>query len=209
DSRQALRAADQASGGFLNRIVSRLIDKNSTKTWADFVNKALDGRKGEEALKDAYTTVAKNSSIGRGGANTLGMGSRILGGAFGALGMFLSGQALVDHLSQGHWFDSFVDSTSFVSSGLAFGGAIIGSVALTEAGLVIGSFGIGVLIGTGIDKGSAWLTKKVFGVDLSPSSIISSQMTGMDRLLTPLWADPSKPAYTQTLGWKLNDWLGW
>ena len=186
-----------------------MIDKNSTKTWADFVNKALGGRKGEEALKDAYTTVAKNSSIGRGSANTLGMGSRIFGGALGALGMVLSGQALVDHLSQGHWFDSFVDSTSFVSSGLAFGGAIIGSVALTEAGLVIGSFGVGVLIGTGIDKGAGWLGQKVFGVDLSPSTLIANQMTMMDQVLTPMWADPSKPAYTQTLGWKLNDWLGW
>jgi hypothetical protein len=122
--------------------------------------------------------------------------------------MGLSGYSLQENISQGRWVESFVDATSFVGSGLAFGGALAGSAALTAAGLVAGSFGVGYLIGTGIDKGTAWLSRKAFGVDLSPSGVISSGMTAVDQFLTPLWADPKKPAYTQTLGWKMADWLG-
>jgi len=208
NSRQALRAADQAAGGFLNQVASRLLDKNGSRTWGYFVNKALAGRRGEEALAEAYTAVARSSAIARESANKLGMASRVAGGALGGIGMVFAGIALQENLSQGHWFDAFVDATSFVSSGLAFGGAIAGSVALAEAGLVIGAFGIGVLIGTGIDKGLGWLGKKLFGVDLSPSSLLAEGMTAIDEFLTPLWADPTKPAYTQTFGWKLGEWLG-
>ncbi len=32
-------------------------------------------------------------------------------------------------------------------------------------------------------------------------------MTAIDQGLTSLWADPDRPAYTQTLGWKLAEWL--
>lgn len=207
--RQLFRAADQSSGGILNRVASRLLDSNSDKSFGDFVNKALGGRKGEETLAEAYRAVAANSSVANETANTLGKVSRIGGGALGALGLGLSGYSLQNNLAHGNWFDAFVDSTSFVGSGLGLGGAIAGSVALTEAGLVIGSFGVGVLIGTGLDKGTEWASKKLFGVDLSPSNIIATGLTGIDQGLTPLWADPSKPAYTQTFGWKLAEWTGW
>jgi hypothetical protein len=58
------------------------------------------------------------------------------------------------------------------------------------------------------DKGIEWASKKAFGIDLSPSNLIAANLTATDQAVSKLWADPSKPAYTQTLGWKLADWLG-
>jgi hypothetical protein len=204
--RQLLRASDQARGGLLNQIVSPLIDRNSGKTWSEFVTGRLAGGTGEQALEQAYREVANNASIGRTSANIAGTGARVLGGALGLAGAGLSGYALQDDLSRGQWFDATVDATSFASSGLAFGGALVGSVALTDAGLVLGSFGIGVAIGSGIDKGLEWGTEGLFGIDLSPSGLISIELTSLDTSLTSLWADPSKPAYTQTIAWKILQW---
>jgi hypothetical protein len=205
--RQIIRTSDQSRGGVLNRAVSPLLDRNSSKTWTDFVRERLQGRIGEQALEDAYVKVAQKSAAGRSSANVLGLGSRVFGGALGLGGAGASGYAFQDDLSRGQWFDATVDATSFASSGLAFGGALAGSVALTEGGLVLGSFGIGVLIGTGIDKGIEWATEGLFGVDLSPSGIIAWGLTALDSSLTSLWIDASKPAYTQTIGWKLLQWI--
>jgi hypothetical protein len=87
--------------------------------------------------------------------------------------------------------------------GLTVGGAAVGSALLTEGGLVLGSFGVGVLVGTGLDKGLELATKGALGVDLSPSALIASQLTTLDQGLTSLWSDPTQPAYTQSIAWKL------
>ena len=113
-----------------------------------------------------------------------------------------------------------MDATSVGSAGLTFGGALAGSaggagavtlatLSLTEAGLVLGSFGVGVLVGTGIDKGFELATKGVLGIDLSPSAIIAGELTALDTVLTYVWSDPSQPAYTQSIAWKLLEWTGW
>ncbi|MEO1763518.1 MAG: DUF4157 domain-containing protein [Cyanobacteria bacterium J06629_18] len=44
--------------------------------------------------------------------------------------------------------------------------------------------------------------------DYSPSGMIGEGLAAADRGLSSLWADKSKPAYTQTIGWKLADLLG-
>ena len=69
----------------------------------------------------------------------------------------------------------------------------------------------GVGAGIGLDKLSNWVGQEVTGDtkgDYSISGAIGKGLYGLDESLTSLWADPSKPAYTQTLGWKLADWLG-
>ncbi|MEG5129077.1 hypothetical protein QUB63_33230 [Microcoleus sp. ARI1-B5] len=49
---------------------------------------------------------------------------------------------------------------------------------------------------TGDDKG-----------DYSISNGIAKKLTSTDQALTSLWADPSKPEYTQTIGRQLANWL--
>ncbi|GEO02919.1 hypothetical protein AAE02nite_05830 [Adhaeribacter aerolatus] len=130
----------------------------------------------------------------------------------------LTANSFYEDVATGQWFDAVVDATSFASAGATFGGTLFGSVggtgaltlstvSLTEAGLVLGSFGIGVLVGTGIDKGAEWATKSALGVDLSPSAQIAFRLSTLDNLISYLWRDPSQPVYTQSIAWKLLQWL--
>jgi hypothetical protein len=119
----------------------------------------------------------------------------------------LTAYAFQDDLSRGQWFDAAGDFTATASSGLTIGGTLAGSAVLTEAGLVFGAFGTGVLVGSLFDKALEWATKSAFGIDLSPSALIGLTLTSWDRGLTSLWADPSKPEYTQTIGWKILQWI--
>jgi len=80
--------------------------------------------------------------------------------------------------------------------------------AATFAGEVGGAFSAGYAVGGLVDKGIEYASKKALGVDLSPSNGIATVLTAADRRASQAWADPSKPAYTQTLGWKLAGWLG-
>jgi hypothetical protein len=146
------------------------------------------------------------STLPSSAAAEMPLASRALGGTFGVAGMAVSGYSLQNNLAQGQWWDATVDASSFVSSGLLTGGALVGSAALIEGGTVLGAFALGVGVGTALDTGIGWVSEQLFGVDLSPSGIDASILTALDEALTPLWADPSQPAYTQTIGWKLADW---
>lgn len=94
-------------------------------------------------------------------------------------------------------------------AGTAVAGA--GATAAGVAGAVIGSGIAGWEAGKALDKGVNWVGQKITGDDKGDYSIsggLASTMTAADNALTPLWADPSKPAYTQTLGWKLGELFG-
>jgi hypothetical protein len=128
---------------------------------------------------------------------------RALGTAGAILTAPLTAHSFYDNVSKGNWFEAAVDASSFASAGLTVGGVAAGSGLLTEWGLVLGSFGAGVLVGTGIDKSLELGTKSALGVDLSPSALIARQLTALDRELSTLWSDPRQPAYTQSIAWKI------
>lgn len=202
--RKLLRTTDQSSGGVLNRVISRSIDKNSNKTAVDWVNGALNGRKGEQSLDEAYRTVASNASVGRKSANLLGKASKYLGAFLAFVGMLMSGYSFENNLEHGHWFDAFVDSTTFVSSGLAFGGFILGSTLLENAAWVIGAFGIGVLIGTAINFSS----EKLYGEKYSAAGVIARGMNVADQTFSAfLPQNKALPNYKQKnrVAWWLID----
>ena len=69
------------------------------------------------------------------------------------------------------------------------------------------SFSIGYGVTRAVDEGIGWALQKYLGTDLSPTNLISGEMLELDQALTSLWADPSKPAYAQTIGWKLAEWM--
>jgi hypothetical protein len=81
-----------------------------------------------------------------------------------------------------------------------------------------GAAGIGA--GLGIQYGSRWLMNETGlsdkidawrGISRAPGQhgeygvgdMLGYGMSAADNAVSSLWADPSKPAYTQTLGWKL------
>ncbi len=96
-------------------------------------------------------------------------------------------------------------------AGAALTGELGAGAAASSAGAVIGAglagYGIGRLLDTGVGAiGQAITGNK--NKDYTISGGIASLMTSADQSVSRLWADPSKPAYTQTLGWKLGEWLG-
>src|SRR5262249_10244533 len=101
---------------------------------------------GEEALKDAFTTVARNASKGRGAANTLGAGSRIAGGILGPIGVALSGYSLYSHIHTGAYGDIPADLGGIVSGGLATYAAVTASVAAGTIGAGIGLGAVSYLL---------------------------------------------------------------
>jgi hypothetical protein len=106
--------------------------------------------------------------------------------------------------------------TAGAGSALTGGGAglLTGAGAATAAGslgAVLGAgaagYGAGRLLDEGVGALGSWITGDEQG-DYTISGGLASGMTAIDQGLTSLWADPDKPAYTQTLGWKLGEWLG-
>jgi RHS repeat-associated protein len=88
--------------------------------------------------------------------------------------------------------------------GIAGGGA---AAAATTGAAVTGAFALGATVGIGIQEGSAYASKKLLGREISPGQMIGDTLTAVDRTLARAVADPNKPAYTQTLGWKIANWL--
>jgi RHS repeat-associated protein len=140
---------------------------------------------------------------------------RGLPGVFGAIGKALAfiGAPLAAYsfykdLSSGHFADAILgDATGFISAGLTIGALAIGSATLATGAAVVGAFSLGYALGSALDKGVAWATKKLFGADLSPSNVLATGLSALDEALTSLWMDPSKPAYSQTIGWKIANLL--
>ena len=86
-------------------------------------------------------------------------------------------------------------------------GADLGADLIGYAGPLGATFSISYGVTRAVDEGIGWASREYLGTDLSPTNLISEEMVELDQALTSLWADPSKPAYTQTLGWKIADWL--
>lgn len=94
-------------------------------------------------------------------------------------------------------------------AGLATGAGA--ATALGSLGAVLGAGAAGYGAGRLLDEGVGALGRAITGDeqgDYTISGGLASGMTAIDQALTPLWADPDRPAYTQTLGWKLGEWLG-
>lgn len=88
-------------------------------------------------------------------------------------------------------------------------GASVGS--LGPAAAVAGAGAGGYALGTLIDQGFGAAGRAITGnsqEDYTLSGLAASGMTAIDQSVSSLWADPNEPAYTQTLGWKLGEWLG-
>ncbi len=106
------------------------------------------------------------------------------------------------------------------SSALGTGGSLAAATAsgtlLGSAGAVLGAGAGGYALGRLLDQGVNAVGQAVSGDtrgDYSISGGLASLMTGGDRLATSAMRslgifDSSRPAYTQTLGWRLGEWLG-
>jgi hypothetical protein len=86
-------------------------------------------------------------------------------------------------------------------------GADLAADLVGYAGPVGGSFSISYGVTRAVDEGIGWASKEYLGKDLAPTSVIAEGMVEVDQALTRLWADPSKPLYSQTIGWKIAGWL--
>jgi hypothetical protein len=106
--------------------------------------------------------------------------------------------------------------TAGAGSALTGGGAGLATgagaaTALGSLGAVLGAgaagYGLGRLLDEGVGAAGRAITGDEQG-DYTLSGGLASGMTAVDQALTPLWADENEPEYTQTLGWKLGEWLG-
>jgi hypothetical protein len=79
--------------------------------------------------------------------------------------------------------------------------------AAAVAGAGAGGYALGRLLDEGVGSIGQAITGDTQG-DYTISGGLASLMTSADRSISSLWADPDRPAYTQTLGWKLGEWLG-
>lgn len=86
-------------------------------------------------------------------------------------------------------------------------GADLGADLIGYAGPVGATFSISYGVTRAVDEGIGWASKEYLGRDLAPSSVMADGMLEVDQALTSLWADPSRPAYTQTIGWKLAEFF--
>jgi len=106
--------------------------------------------------------------------------------------------------------------TASAGSALTGGGAGLltgagAATALGTLGAVIGAGTAGYGAGRLLDEGVGALGQAITGDeqgDYTISGGLASLMTAADQGLTSLWADPDRPAYTQTIGWQLGELLG-
>jgi hypothetical protein len=130
-------------------------------------------------------TLSSGVSLANTAVSTLGLAASLGGFELGAVGGMSAGSALA-------------------------GGGLSGAAALGPAAAVAGAGLAGFGLGTLLDKGTNWAGQQITGDtkgDYSISGALGSGMYSADQAISSLWADPSKPAYTQTLGWKLAEWL--
>lgn len=106
--------------------------------------------------------------------------------------------------------------TAGAGSALTGGGAGLltgagAATALGSAGAVLGAGAAGYGAGRLLDEGVGALGQAITGDeqgDYTISGGLAGLMTAADQGLTSLWADPDRPAYTQTIGWQLGELLG-
>jgi hypothetical protein len=157
------------------------------------------GKTGSSALSFANAaTGMAGFAAGLGGFEMLGTGgltgaiSAISSGGLGTLGT-------VGGLG--------AEAGATLPASAALGGAgLEGAAALgpgaAVAGAFLGGIGGGMALDAGVNKLGQAITGDEKG-DYSISAGIANVLTNTDQTVSSLFADPSKPAYTQTLGWKL------
>jgi len=156
-------------------------------------------------------------------ARGAGSGVQSLGNALGPLGLVTGalgfGQGVDQMLNAPSFGDRLTGGTDALFSGLgAFSGGVgtagllgLGTASLGPAAAVAGAGAGGYALGRLLDEGVGSIGSAITGDsqgDYSLSGGLASLMTSADRGISGLFADPDRPAYTQTLGWKLGEWLG-
>jgi hypothetical protein len=85
------------------------------------------------------------------------------------------------------------------------------TTALGSLGAVAGAGAAGYGLGRILDKGVGSIANIIAGdakEDRTLSGYGSRALGWLDKKISGLWRDPSKPAYTQSIGWKLANLLG-
>jgi hypothetical protein len=155
-------------------------------------------------------------------ARGAGSGVQSLGNALGPIGLVTGalsfGQGVDQMLNSETFGDRLTGGTDALFGGLgAFSGGVgtagllgASTASLGPAAAVAGAAAGGYSLGRLLDEGVGAIGSAVTGDeqgDYTISGGLASGMTAADQALTSLWADPDEPAYTQTLGWKLAEWL--
>ncbi|MCJ7736081.1 MAG: DUF4157 domain-containing protein [Anaerolineae bacterium] len=156
-------------------------------------------------------------------ARGAGSGVQSLGNALGPVGLVTGalgfGQGVDQMLNSRTFGDRLTGGTDALFSGLgAFSGGVgtagllgLGTASLGPAAAVAGAGAGGYALGRLLDDGIGSLGSAITGDsqgDYSASGGLASAMGWADRGISGLFADPDRPAYTQTLGWKLGELLG-
>jgi len=146
-----------------------------------------------------------------------------LGNALGPVGLVTGalgfGQGVDQMLNAPSFGDRLTGGTDALFSGLgAFSGGVgtasllgASTASLGPAAAVAGAGAGGYALGRLLDEGVGDLGQAITGDDQGDYTIsggMASGMTALDQSISGLFADPDQPAYTQTLGWKLGEWLG-
>lgn len=170
----------------------------ASKTAGNFFEGAAGPASGIPALGQALGPLGIIS-------NAMSMGDAVKTGGLQGMGDFVaSGMGLVGSIAP------TLELGAAGAGALGLEGAAAGlgaaGTALGPVAAVAGSFAGGYQAGKYLDKGVDWIGDKISGNeqgDHSISGALADGMTAADQAISSLWADPSKPAYTQTLGWKL------
>jgi len=155
-------------------------------------------------------------------ARGAGSGVQSLGNALGPVGLVTGalgfGEGVDQMLNSATFGDRLTGGTDALFSGLgAFSGGVgtaalmgLGTASLAPAAAVAGAGAGGYALGRLLDEGVGSLGQAITGDDQGDYTIsggIADRMTSMDQAVSSVFADPDEPAYTQTLGWKLAEWL--
>ncbi|MBN1248282.1 MAG: DUF4157 domain-containing protein [Anaerolineae bacterium] len=130
-------------------------------------------------------------------------------GTYTGVDQMLNSATFGDRLTGGT--DALFSALGAFSGGVGTAGMLGASTAsLGPAAAVAGAGAGGYALGRLLDEGVGALGQAITGDeqgDYTISGGLASGMTAADQAISSLWADPDQPAYTQTLGWKLAEWL--
>jgi hypothetical protein len=155
-------------------------------------------------------------------ARGAGSGVQSLGNALGPVGLVTGalgfGEGVDQMLNSETFGDRLTGGTDALFSGLgAFSGGVgtasllgLGTASLGPAAAVAGAGAGGYALGRLLDEGVGSLGQAITGDDQGDYTIsggIADRMTSIDQAVSGVFADPDEPAYTQTLGWQLAEWL--
>jgi RHS repeat-associated protein len=222
--------AERSKANFVKAVATRW-----AQTGEPTVAKMIKGARqaaaaAEESAKEALPTLSRSGATrsGQQGFAELGLMRGIASSGLAAFTGLLSYKELKQDIKEHDYGRALASGSGVAASGttlFANASAMVTGVSTSSIGLgtsvggmgaadaiaaaphVVGAFALGAGIGVGIQEGSAYVSKKYLGREISPGQMIGDTLTAEDKLASKLWVDPSKPAYTQTLGWKISSWL--